>query len=99
MGAWTFLAPRIAPLLPAGVPLGYVGRPEGASPAEGKMHAHLQEQARIVAAAYADAPEKLAVAKPAGRNGVYTNGSGSKPKSQPITELTEQRTEAQTDAH
>jgi 2-oxoglutarate dehydrogenase E1 component len=48
MGAWFFVAPRIAPLLPAGTQLQYVGRPERASPAEGDPDAHADEQARIV---------------------------------------------------
>jgi multifunctional 2-oxoglutarate metabolism enzyme len=51
MGAWTFVAPRIRPLLPAGVDLAYVGRPERASPAEGYHEAHVAEQARLVAEA------------------------------------------------
>jgi 2-oxoglutarate dehydrogenase E1 component len=51
MGAWFFVAPRIAPLLPAGTQLRYVGRPERASPAEGDPDSHAAEQARIVAEA------------------------------------------------
>jgi 2-oxoglutarate dehydrogenase E1 component len=51
MGAWSFMAPRIAPLLPNGTSLGYVGRPERASPAEGYPQAHAKEQDRIVAEA------------------------------------------------
>ncbi|HEU4631857.1 MAG TPA: thiamine pyrophosphate-dependent enzyme, partial [Gemmatimonadaceae bacterium] len=54
MGAWTFVAPRLAELLGA-VPR-YVGRPDRASPAEGHLGAHQAEQARIVAEALADAP-------------------------------------------
>jgi 2-oxoglutarate dehydrogenase E1 component len=51
MGAWTYVAPRLPALLPQGVALGYVGRPERASPAEGYPTAHSVEQARIVAEA------------------------------------------------
>ncbi|GLC24021.1 2-oxoglutarate dehydrogenase E1 component [Roseisolibacter agri] len=53
MGAWTFVAPRLRALLPASASLGYVGRPERASPAEGYEAAHKAEQARIVAEALA----------------------------------------------
>lgn len=48
MGAWSYMAPRLAALLPAGVTLRYAGRPERASPAEGYPAAHAAEQARIV---------------------------------------------------
>ena len=48
MGAWAFIAPRLAGVLPAGAELRYVGRPERASPAEGYPEAHSTEQARIV---------------------------------------------------
>jgi 2-oxoglutarate dehydrogenase E1 component len=58
MGAWTFVAPRLRGVLPPSVTLGYVGRPERASPAEGYEVAHKAEQARIVA-------EALAVTEPA----------------------------------
>ena len=51
MGAWTYIAPRLAALLGEGVELEYVGRPERASPAEGYPAAHAAEQTRIVAAA------------------------------------------------
>jgi 2-oxoglutarate dehydrogenase E1 component len=58
MGAWSFAAPRLRALLPASMALGYVGRPERASPAEGYESAHKAEQARIVA-------EALALTEPA----------------------------------
>ncbi len=58
MGAWTFAVPRLRALLPDAIALGYVGRPERASPAEGYEAAHKAEQARIVA-------EALAVKEPA----------------------------------
>ncbi len=48
MGAWSYIAPRLAPRLPAGVELRYVGRPERASTAEGLPNAHAAEQARIM---------------------------------------------------
>ena len=48
MGAWTFVEPRLRAILPGGAALGYVGRPERASPAEGQHHAHAVEQERIV---------------------------------------------------
>jgi 2-oxoglutarate dehydrogenase E1 component len=47
MGAWSWIAPRIARLLD-GEAFGYAGRPERASPAEGYPQAHAVEQARIV---------------------------------------------------
>ncbi len=53
MGAWRYLEPRLRALLPEGVPLSYVGRPDRASPAEGYPAAHTAEQNRIVAAALA----------------------------------------------
>jgi 2-oxoglutarate dehydrogenase E1 component len=53
MGAWSFVSPRLAELLPAGTTLRYVGRPDRASPAEGYGNAHAAEQARIVAEALA----------------------------------------------
>jgi 2-oxoglutarate dehydrogenase E1 component len=58
MGAWSFAAPRLRALLADTISLGYVGRPERASPAEGYESAHKAEQARIVA-------ESLALTEPA----------------------------------
>jgi 2-oxoglutarate dehydrogenase E1 component len=52
MGAWTFVAPRLAALLPAGLAPRYIGRPERASTAEGVADLHTVEQARIVEAAF-----------------------------------------------
>ena len=57
MGAWSFIEPRLRSLLPQGVTLGYQGRPDRASPAEGYAHRHAAEQARLVAAALSGAPE------------------------------------------
>jgi 2-oxoglutarate dehydrogenase E1 component len=48
MGAWSYMEPRLRGLLPSGVSLGYAGRPERASPAEGYPAAHAAEQQRIV---------------------------------------------------
>jgi 2-oxoglutarate dehydrogenase E1 component len=48
MGAWNYIAPRLAGLLPEGAALRYAGRPERASPAEGYPAAHATEQGRIV---------------------------------------------------
>jgi len=57
MGAWTFVWPRLQKLLPEGVTLHYVGRPESASPAEGLHSIHVREQARILREAVADLSE------------------------------------------
>ena len=54
MGAFGYVAPRLQPLLPAGMELGYVGRAAAASPAEGSMKAHLEAQERLLAQAVAD---------------------------------------------
>ncbi len=56
MGAWAFVAPRLAPLLGERT-LRYIGRPERASPAEGLAELHEQEQARIVSEAFEGVPE------------------------------------------
>ncbi|MDH4132680.1 MAG: thiamine pyrophosphate-dependent enzyme, partial [Gemmatimonadota bacterium] len=48
MGPWTFVEPRLREVLPASLPLRYVGRPDRASPAEGYPSAHATEQHRIV---------------------------------------------------
>lgn len=53
MGAWSYIQPRLEPLLPAHVPMLYIGRPERASTAEGFAEVHALEQARIVEEAYA----------------------------------------------
>jgi len=62
MGAWNFVAPRLQPLLPRGVELLYIGRPEFASPAEGSLRQHTAEQARILQAAVAGAVERVEAA-------------------------------------
>ena len=48
MGAFGYAAPRLQALLPAGMALGYVGRRAQASPSEGSMRAHLEEQERLL---------------------------------------------------
>jgi multifunctional 2-oxoglutarate metabolism enzyme len=48
MGAWSVMLRRLPELLPEGVELGYVGRPQRASPSEGYPAAHRSEQERIV---------------------------------------------------
>ncbi len=48
MGVWSYIWPRMIPVMPAGVTLRYAGRPERASPAEGYPAAHAAEQGRIV---------------------------------------------------
>ncbi len=52
MGARKFVMPKIRDVLPQGVTLLNVSRPERSSPAEGYPAAHKIEQERIVAAAY-----------------------------------------------
>jgi 2-oxoglutarate dehydrogenase E1 component len=48
LGAWKIMSRRMPELLPDGVELGYVGRPERAAPSEGYPAAHRSEQERIV---------------------------------------------------
>src|SRR5215216_6789095 len=48
MGTWSVMLRRLPGLLPEGVELGYVGRPQRASPSEGYPAAHRSEQERIV---------------------------------------------------
>lgn len=52
MGAWGYMESRLPRVLPEGVPLRYIGRPERASTAEGSPEAHAEEQARIVGEAF-----------------------------------------------
>jgi 2-oxoglutarate dehydrogenase E1 component len=54
MGARKFVLPKLRDLVvPEGITITDVSRPERASPAEGYPAAHQAEQARIVAAAFA----------------------------------------------
>jgi multifunctional 2-oxoglutarate metabolism enzyme len=48
MGAWSVMWRRLPELVPEGVELRYVGRPQRASPSEGYPAAHRSEQERIV---------------------------------------------------
>jgi len=57
MGAWNYLAARVRAILPRGVELKYVGRPEFSSPSEGSLRQHAAEQTRIVQSALTGAPE------------------------------------------
>lgn len=51
MGAWTYVSPWLRRLA-NGRDVGYVGRPERASPAEGYKKAHDSQQARIIREAF-----------------------------------------------
>jgi 2-oxoglutarate dehydrogenase E1 component len=59
MGPWSYMEPRLRELVGDQYTVRYIGRPERASPAVGSLATHNEEQARIVAAAYADAPEPV----------------------------------------
>jgi 2-oxoglutarate dehydrogenase E1 component len=48
MGAWTYVWPRLRACTGNAMLIRYVGRPERASPAEGYVASHQEEQARIV---------------------------------------------------
>jgi 2-oxoglutarate dehydrogenase E1 component len=48
MGAWSVMWRRLPELIPEGIELSYVGRPQRASPSEGYPAAHRSEQERIV---------------------------------------------------
>jgi len=54
MGPQKFMRPQLGELAGPGVTVRDIGRPERSSPAEGYPAAHQAEQARIVAAAFAD---------------------------------------------
>jgi 2-oxoglutarate dehydrogenase E1 component len=77
MGAWSFIATRLAGMLPNAVTLRYIGRPDAASPAEGSQSRHFPEQARIVAEAYA-MPITLPEAAKNGKTVTGRNGSGER---------------------
>ena len=59
MGPWTFVAPRLAALLPEGARLRYAGRVRSASPATGNANVHKRELAEFLADAFGSsrAPE------------------------------------------
>ena len=48
MGVWSVMRRRLPGILPDGVRLDYIGRPERASPGEGYSVAHVREQERII---------------------------------------------------
>ena len=48
MGAWSYVAPRLRACTGNAMLIRYIGRPERASPAEGYVATHQEEQARIV---------------------------------------------------
>jgi 2-oxoglutarate dehydrogenase E1 component len=48
MGAWEFLRPFLASLLPKEIPLRYIGRSRSASTATGSRKKHMQEQSDIL---------------------------------------------------
>ena len=58
MGAWTYAAPRLTAVTGTELAPRYVGRPERASPAEGYLGSHQEEQARIVKDALAGVPQR-----------------------------------------
>ena len=64
MGAWSYAAPRLRACTGNAMLIRYIGRPERASPAEGYVQSHQEEQARIVA----DALEVPAKRKAAARS-------------------------------
>jgi 2-oxoglutarate dehydrogenase E1 component len=57
MGAWRFVEPHLRKLA-GGVRIGYIGRPERSSPAEGYLQTHEAEQARVARDAF-EAPVSL----------------------------------------
>jgi 2-oxoglutarate dehydrogenase E1 component len=62
MGAWTFVEPRLRQLLVAmerPMPIGYAGRTERASPAEGFLDRHALEQSRIIESALSAEPVRV----------------------------------------
>ncbi len=62
MGAWNFVAPRLAELM--GFPFQYVGRDASASPATGSKLVHDREQSELVEAAIGAAVPHLVTATP-----------------------------------
>lgn len=52
MGAWSYIRPRLEQVAGEELSVGYAGRSERASPAEGDSAAHAREQASIIAAAF-----------------------------------------------
>ena len=54
MGPRKFIVPQIEAVLPSGIAVGDVSRPERSSPAEGYPAGHQAEQQRIVREAYGE---------------------------------------------
>jgi 2-oxoglutarate dehydrogenase E1 component len=48
MGGWSYIESRLCLLLPAGLSLSYIGRPERATPGEGTSQRHSREQSAVV---------------------------------------------------
>jgi 2-oxoglutarate dehydrogenase E1 component len=71
-GAWSFMEPRLRPLMPDVAVLNYFGRPEAASPAVGTYHDHVKQEQMFVGHALdlpvTKAPTERATAKEAARN-------------------------------
>ncbi|ACZ41255.1 2-oxoglutarate dehydrogenase, E1 subunit [Thermobaculum terrenum ATCC BAA-798] len=57
MGAWNYIALRLRKILDPDINLGYIGRPDRASPAEGSVTLHNVQQSRIIKAAFGEAPD------------------------------------------
>ncbi|MGK7312450.1 MAG: 2-oxoglutarate dehydrogenase E1 component [Candidatus Longimicrobiales bacterium M2_2A_002] len=74
MGAWTYMRPWLDRLAD-GREVGYVGRPERASPAEGYKKAHDDQQARIVREAFSSDVEMPEVAATVEDAGTETDGT------------------------
>ena len=80
MGAWSFMEPRLRETLVAlerEIPLGYAGRPERASPAEGSLDRHGLEQARIIRAALGVAPAAVEANGHAAAEEITTQSNGA----------------------
>jgi 2-oxoglutarate dehydrogenase E1 component len=97
MGAWTYMESRLRGLIEERLPVRYIGRPERSSPAEGSLDLHQEEQARIVAAAFEDAPPlpkataKAARAKTNGHQNGGSNGHGEETQPAAKPESTKSR--------
>ena len=63
MGAWSYVAPRLRACTGNAMLIRYIGRPERASPAEGYVATHQEEQARIVADALEVPAKRKATAR------------------------------------
>ena len=63
MGAWSYVAPRLRACTGNAMLIRYIGRPERASPAEGYVTSHQEEQARIVTEALEVPAKRKAAAR------------------------------------